>query len=142
MLTEAPIPKNAKVYLDKPYVKIFWDPAGQILASLWNGFSTFDEISVIGQRILDAVSFEKAEKVLYDARYIEVLDDESQLYISNKFTKDMVRAGVKYAATVLPEDAFAKFSVDNIQKTITDNHEACVNYFRSFKQAMEWLESK
>ena len=142
MTTELEIPQGATVYLNKPYVKVFWDPAKKVLASMWNGFSTFDEISAIGQRILDAVAFERAEKVLYDARHMEVLDEESQDYISNRFTHDMVGAGVKYAATVLPEDIFAKFSVDNIQEKISNNKEACVNYFGSFKKALEWLDSK
>ena len=136
------IPENAKVYLDKPYVKVFWDSSSKVLASVWKGFSTFDEISSIGFRILDAVIFEKATKVLYDAREMEILDNDSEKYIGGVFTKEMVGAGVKYAAVVLPEDVFAKYSIDNIQQTIISNKKASVNYFKSLSMAIKWLENK
>ena len=142
MISSLSIPHNAKVYLDKPYVKVFWDPATKVLSSVWKGFSTFDEISAIGHRILDAVVFERATKDLYDAREMEILDNDSERYISGAFTKEMVGAGVKYAAAVLPEDVFAKYSIDNIQKTIVDNKKACVNYFKSMSNAVKWLENK
>ena len=142
MLTSPVIPSNAKVYLDKPYVTIFWDKTNNVLSTIWKGFSTYDEISSIGYRILDAVSFEKATKILYDVRRLEVLDNDSQEYISGKFTKEMVTAGVKYAAVVIPEDAFSKSSIDNIQKSILDNKEACINYFNSLPTAAEWLKNK
>lgn len=136
------IPKNAKIYLDKPYVKVFWDPSTKVLSSVWKGFATFVEISSIGFRILDAVIFEKATKVLYDAREMEILDNDSEKYISGVFTKEMLGAGVKYAAVVLPEDVFAKYSIDNIQQTIISNKNACVNYFNSLPKALKWLENK
>lgn len=142
MISHSIIPTGSKVYLDKPYIKVFWNPKSEVLSSLWTGFSSYEEVAAIGGRILDAVIFEKAEKVLYDARELEVLDNDSQMYISNAFTKDMVNAGVKYAATVLPEDIFAQFSVDNIQQSIAGNKDACVNYFKSFSSALAWLENK
>ena len=53
------------------------------------------------------VSFEGAKKVLYDARQIEMLDENSKNYISGDFTHEMIKSGVKYAAAVFPEDIFA-----------------------------------
>ncbi|MDP4679787.1 MAG: hypothetical protein NWS46_05400 [Cyclobacteriaceae bacterium] len=142
MVETSYIPRKAKVYLDKSYVKVYWDPTTKILYTIWKGFSTFDEISAIGHRILDAVVFEKAAKVLYDAREIEILDNDSEKYISGIFTKEMIGAGVKYAAAVLPEDIFAKYSIDNIQKKMIDNKNALVNYFKSMTNAIQWLENK
>ena len=142
MVETSYIPRKAKVYLDKSYVKVYWDPTTKILYTIWKGFSTFDEISAIGHRILDAVVFEKAAKVLYDAREIEILDNDSEKYISGIFTKEMIGAGVKYAAAVLPEDIFAKYSIYNIQKKMIDNKNALVNYFKSMTNAIQWLENK
>ena len=136
------IPHNAKVYLDKPYVKVFWNPTTKVLSSIWKGFSTYDEISAIARRILDAVTFEKATKILYDARELEILDNDSEKYISGAFTKEMVGAGVKYAAAVLPEDSFAQSSIDSIKQTIVHNKKATVNYFKSLPKAVSWLEGK
>lgn len=137
MAATLPIPKNAKVYLDKPYVKVFWDPMNKILSSQWTGFCDFDEISAVGKRILDAVNFEQAKKVLYDARQIEMLDDDSKKYITGNFTKEMIKAGVKYAAAVFPEDILAKLSIDQIQKSLESGTD--VNYFKSQSSAFDWL---
>ncbi len=134
------IPEGAKVYLDKPYVKVFWNPNDKILSSFWNGFSTYDEIIAIGKRILEATALENAIKVLCDARGLEVLDQDSLEYISKSFTADMKAAGVKFAATVIPEDLLAKFSVDEIKKTQNDNKEVTVLYFNSISKAINWLK--
>lgn len=136
------IPENAKIYLNKPYVQLYWDPSTRILTSHWSGFCTFDEIVAVGKRILDAVTFEHAEKVLYDARDIEVLDDQSQRYISGDFTRAMVNSGVKYAATVFPEDVFAKFSIDDIKENLSSNRGTSINYFNTISTAFNWLQSK
>ncbi len=142
MSGDTSIPKDAKIYLNKPYVQLFWDPAGRILTSRWLGFCTNEEINAVGKRILDAVTFEKAEKVLYDARGIELLDEESQNYISGVFVQEMVGSGVKYAATVFPQDLLAKFSIDDIQRKLTRYNASSISFFDSIKSACDWLNSK
>jgi len=140
MIPAVQIPKHANTYLDKPYVKVFWDPMTNILTSSWIGFCDFDEVSAVGHRILDAVSFEGAKKVLYDARQIEMLDESSKSYISGDFTHEMIKAGVKYAAAVFPEDIFAKITIDQIQQKL--NRTAAVTYFKSLKTASDWLKTR
>lgn len=133
---------NMIVYLDKPYVKVFWDPNNGILTSRWSGFCTYDEVRAVGDRIIDAVNFEGVKKVLYDAREIEILDDDSLGYISGDFAKSMIRAGVKYAATVFPEDIIARFSVDTIQERLSQVRGSVVVYYNTLGDASNWLEDK
>lgn len=123
-------------------MQLYWNPKTQILTNRWRGFCSYDEIQAVGTRILDAVVFEKSKKILYDAKQIEVLDEQSQLYISGVFTREMIDAGIKYAATVLPMDIFAKFSVDDIQKKLDRNKGIYVSYFNSFSQATDWLRTR
>ncbi|MDW3211071.1 MAG: hypothetical protein R8N23_14435 [Reichenbachiella sp.] len=136
------IPKDSKVYLNKPYVQVFWSPINKILTSRWTGFCTYDEIKAVAQRIIDAVTFEGARKVLYDAREIEVLDENSQRYIAGDFTKEMIKVGIEYSATVSPLDVFAKFSVDDIQNTIKIPEASHNKFFQSVDEAFDWLKSK
>ncbi|MFY0626872.1 MAG: hypothetical protein JXR07_11280 [Reichenbachiella sp.] len=136
------IPTKAKVYLNKPYVQLYWDGKSSVMTNRWVGFCTFEEILAVGKRITDAVIFEKAEKILYDAHGIEVLDEDSQKYISGAFTREMISAGIKYAATVFPKDVFAKFCVDDIQKKLEKSQGASINYFDSLSKANLWLISK
>jgi hypothetical protein len=139
---ESTLPTSVRLYLDKPYVKLFWDTKDLILTSSWTGFCTEDEILAVGQRIIDAVQIEGARRVLYDARGLEVLDSSSQRYISGKFTTDMMEAGVRVAAVVLPHDLFAQFTVSNIQKKLSTHCGAFVNYFEDFDIAVNWLKVK
>ncbi|WP_109830731.1 STAS/SEC14 domain-containing protein [Reichenbachiella versicolor] len=139
---EIKLPTSAKLYIDKPYVKLYWDFKKKILTSAWTGFCTHDEILAIGQRIIDAVLIEGARKVLYDARGLEVLDASSQRYISGKFTIDMMESGVKVAAVVLPDDLFAQFTVNDIQKKLAMHGGAFVNYFEDLDKAISWLKVK
>jgi len=139
---EIEIPSSARIYLDKPYVKLFWDYQSKILTNTWVGFCTHEEILAVGQRILDVVEIEGVRKILYDARGLEVLDVSSQRYITGKFTIDLMEAGVKVAATVLPKDLFAQFTVDDIQKKLALHGGAFVNYFEEFNNAVNWLSAK
>ena len=136
------IPKNHKIYLNKPYVQVFWNPLNKILTSRWTGFCTYEEIKAVAQRIIDAATFEGASKVLYDAREIEVLDEDSQHYIAGDFTKEMIKAGIEYSATVSPNDVFAKFSVDDIQNSIKIPESSNNKFFQNEEEAFNWLQSK
>ncbi|SMD37831.1 hypothetical protein SAMN04488029_3477 [Reichenbachiella faecimaris] len=142
MHTSIEIPKDAKVYLNKPYVQVFWSPINKILTSRWTGFCTYDEIIAVAQRIIDAVTFEGARKVLYDAREIEVLDEQSQKYIAGDFTKEMIKVGIEYSATVSPTDVFAKFSLDDIQSAIKIAEASKNKFFQDVDEAFNWLLSK
>lgn len=142
MHTSLEIPKDSKVYLNKPYVQVFWNPLNKILTSRWTGFCTYDEIKAVAQRIIDAVNFEGARKVLYDAREIEVLDEDSQRFIAGDFTKEMIKVGIEYSATVSPTDIFAKFSVDDIQSAMKLPESSKNRLFQSMEEAFNWLASK
>jgi len=130
------------IYLDKPYVKVFWSPKDGILTSKWSGFCTYEEVRAVGDRIIDMVNFERVKKVLYDAREIEILDDDSLGYISGDFAKGMMRAGVKYAATVFPEDVIARFSIDTIQRRLSQNKGDLIAYHQTIGAANNWLRNK
>ena len=43
---------KAKYYLDKPYIKVGYDPASGILFNVWGGFASYSEVRQIGQRTL------------------------------------------------------------------------------------------
>ena len=121
---------------------MFWDHKTKILTSRWSGFCTHDEILAVGQRIIDVVHIEGTSRILYDARGLEVLDTSSQRYITGKFTIDLMEAGVRVAAVVLPYDLFAQFTVDDIQKKLAQHGGAFVNYFKDVESAVDWLKVK
>ena len=133
--------KDSKLYLDKPYIKVAWNEKEGILINHFRGFATHEEIVEIGKRIIEAVRTEKATKFLYDARGLEIIDDISRDYIIRDFTHEMVvKAGVLYAATVLPEDIFSRSTMGQIQESLKYLDE--VNqYFQSVTKALEWLRS-
>jgi len=132
--------KDSKLYLDKPYIKIAWNGKESILINHFRGFATYEEISEIGIRILQAVEIEKAKKVLYDARGLEILDDKSRTYIVEDFAQLMADAGVEYAATVFPQDVFARDSISQIRDSL--KYLSDVNqFFGSVTKALEWLRS-
>ena len=61
-------------------------------------------------------------------------------YITGSFTKEMIKAGVTYAAAVFPEDILAKLSIDHIQEKLERGVD--VNYFNSQSSAFDWLKKK
>ena len=142
MSRKSTIPKNSKVYLDKSYVQLYWNPTLKIIVCRWSGFCTHEEISAVALCLMDIVHLEGAKKILYDSQDMEVLDDASQKFISGAFTKQMIKAGVEYSATVFPEDIFAKFAVADIRKSMTNIKESNNSTFDSMKSALAWLKKK
>jgi len=132
--------KDSKLYLDKPYIKIAWNSKEGILINHFEGFATHDEVVEIGKRIIEAVEIEKVKKVLYDARGLEIMDDNSREYIIKDFAYQIGESGVLYAATVLPEDVFARGTMSQIEESLRYLND--VNrYFPSVTKALGWLRS-
>ena len=139
MLSVASLLKDSKMYLDKPYIKVAWhQPTGTIVHH-WKGFATFEEILEVGKRTVAVVQQQHATKILYDIRSMEVLDDKSRDYISSAFTIQMIRAGIHYSATVLPEDPFALHSIQVIKERMERHLPERVRYFKAFNKAIDWL---
>lgn len=139
MLSVASLLRESKIYLDKPYIKVGWHQPSGTIVHCWNGFASFEEILEVGKRTLAAVQQQHATKVLYDTRAMEVLDDRSRDYISGSFTFQMIRAGIHFSATVLPEDPFAQHSIQVIKERMERHLPDRVRYFRAFNKAVEWL---
>ena len=133
---------QAKYYLDKPYITVGYDSVSGILFSIWNGFASFDEVLQISQRTLEAALFEKPTKMLFDTRNMEVLDEESQQYVSHEFSRKMRDLGIKFTAAVLPEDEFAQNSMDRIKNQIFTGTSTEIKYFGEMSAALKWLKSK
>ena len=133
------IPTGVNIYMDKPYIKIYFDSNKGVLFGVFKGFATLVEVEAIGRRMIEAVNREKVQKVLFDTRLIEVLDKESEKFISTTYTNQMISAGVEYSATVMPKDIFAQLSLDNIQKTHFEVGNPRISYFESITKALKWL---
>ena len=132
---------KAKYYLDKPYIKVGYDPSSGILFNIWNGFASYDEVLHIGERTLEAALFERPKKALFDTSNMEVLDERSQHYITNEFAQKLRESGIMYTATVIPEDEFAQTSVDRIKDAIAPKAVTEVRYFKKLSSAVKWLNS-
>lgn len=139
MLSIATLLRESKTYLDKPYIKVAWHPQLNMIVHNWKGFATFEEVQEVGHRTLAAVQLEHAQKVLYDTRGMEVLDDRSRSYIAGEFTIKMIRAGIHYSATITPEDPFAQYSILAIKERMERHLPERVKYFAAFNQAVDWL---
>ena len=142
MLSIASLIKESKTYLDKPYIKVAWHPQLNLIIHDWKGFATFEEILEVGRRTLSAVQMEHATKVLYDTRDMEVLDDRSRNYIAGEFTVKMIRAGIHYSATILPEDPFAQCTIQAIKGSMERHLPERVRYFNTVNKALDWVVSQ
>lgn len=132
---------NARIYIDLPYVKVASHPGWGILFTYWSGFASYEDFVNIGERVSEIISKDQLEKILFDTRELEVIDDYSQAFISGDYTREMIRQGVRFAATVLPTDPIARESLMNIEHTVPVS-EDYNNYFDTAEEAIGWLLSR
>lgn len=130
-----------RVYIDLPYVKVACDLERGILFSYWSGFASYEEFVNIGERIVEIISKDQITRILFDTRDMEVIDDYSQAFISGDYTRDMIRLGIRYAATILPEDPIARESLMHIEHSVPVG-ESHNNYFDTVEESLAWLGSR
>jgi hypothetical protein len=134
--------KKSNLYMDKPYVKIGWNPKDEILASYWKGFFSLEEIVATGNRLIQVAKIEQAQKVLYDTTAMEILDETSQRFIAGEFTRHLVEAGILYSAAIVPKDFMAKTAVENIMAISPESIHNRSKIFNNFNTALRWLRKK
>jgi len=128
-----------ELYYEKSFVKISWDAETGCTVAEWNGFSYGEELKIGMNKILELVRAKKATKTIADLRKMRITSSEDQEWIFKDWTPRAIEAGIKYAASLVPESQLAKSSYD---KTLPEAGSGIkmVN-FSNLDEAKKWLRS-
>ncbi len=95
---------------EKSFVNISWDEEVGCTIAEWKGFSYGEELRIGMNKILELVKVKNATKTVADLRKMRMTSQEDQDWIIKDWTPRAIAAGIKYAASLVPESQVAKSS--------------------------------
>ena len=132
--------KNASPYFESAHIRIFWDEQMQCVVGEWLGFAKGNDFRKPLVKGLELARNMRARKWLADTRKLGVVTKDDLEWHEKELIPQFVQAGVRYVATVIPEDVFAKWSLEALKQAKELKESALiVNTFGTLDEAKAWL---
>ena len=119
-------------------IDISYDPEKGILHCKWKGKQSEEGIKKIGAVILKITRERKIVKILNDNTAVVGSWQDAADWASREWFPDMINAGLRYFAWILPTNIFAELSA----KLAMSGAEDVVVTFQDYETAYRWLVSK
>jgi hypothetical protein len=117
------------------HIEIRYDPESKILHCRWRGKQTTEGIQKAGAVILKITQERKIEKVLNDNSAVVGSWQDAAGWASLEWFPDMIAAGLRHFAWILPTNIFSELSVKGAMAGLDD----VVMTFDNYDKAHEWL---
>lgn len=127
------------MYLDTDYCKVWYDSEIETAVIEWFGSPKSDGFREACMLVIDVLKEHKSYKVLTDNSKAIIFARADQLWLNEVWLPEADKAGYKVSATVIKDDPFVKFAVNNIVK---GRSEKFLNKrFLSQDEARQWLKT-
>jgi hypothetical protein len=130
-------PVKGEVYLDEPWLSIWWDPACSCVHGEWKAFATSVEFRAGLMKGLDAIKHKKAAGYVSDTRKVKVIVHKDQQWVQETWIPLAVAAGLKRLALVTGNPGLGKTTVVELVDQVDDD-----TFLRSFEtvdDAFKWV---
>lgn len=130
------------VYFEDKNWLIEWDEIRKWIKIDMIGFVQGEAHRNGSMKVVELMKQKKATKILTDTRQAKVLGLAEQKWVNEVWVPMMKAAGMRYTATVLPQNVIAQMSINAIaktNKTVADLENA---YFGTIEEAQDWLRTK
>ena len=124
-----------------PNLIVRWDETLPSIIMEWSGFVYGEDFKKAVNQGLDLLVEKKGCKWLADLSKMEVIAQEDQRWLDEKWFPRAARKGVKYIAMVRPRKVISQMSVKRVTGKVGEL-EIETSYFESLEQAREWLKTK
>lgn len=85
------------------------------------------------------VEYYQLKNALIDLRQIKVYAEGNDEYIKNTWFPKMIKLGLKKVAFVVPQDLFAKVTMQKAHTTKKSEVNIDMNHFQTIEEAKKWL---
>jgi hypothetical protein len=117
------------------HVEVRYDPEAKILHCRWRGKQTTEGIQKAAAIILKITRERKIEKVLNDNADVIGSWQDAAGWAATEWFPDMIAAGLRHFAWILPTNVFAELSV----RRAIAGMDGVVMTFNDYEKAYEWL---
>ncbi len=131
------VPPKSDVYVDEPWLTIWWDRAHNCVHGEWKAFATSAEFRAGLMKGLGAIKEKRATAYVSDTRKVKVIVQKDQEWVKETWIPLAVAEGLKRVALVTGAAGLGKTTVLEIVKQVDD--EAFLRSFDSLAEAFDWL---
>lgn len=130
--------RTAMPYYDASFLKIHWNEKINCVQMEWKKFVHGEGFRSGLNKGLELVNSRKTAKWLADLKHLRVISVADQEWSKNDWFPRAISNGIRHMAIVLPDDLFAKLSVNSIMTNV-EISELFVRYFNDVNDAEQWL---
>jgi hypothetical protein len=121
--------------LDLGYVTISFVPEKKCLIQTWKKFCTTEEYKAAQEKCLELIIAKGCKGFISDTTNAGLLKAEATEWAGEVLVPKLIAAGVKNVEVVLPQSAFTKMTLINLEKEVG----AFMRYYGSLESALAAL---
>lgn len=124
-----------QVVINETYGKFGYDMELKAMFHYWKGFLLLDEVKYVAEYTNPLMQSLGLVNVIADHTEMELFSEDVVAYISGTWIPEQEQAGVKYIYVVLSEEAFAKFSAQDMHEQAKETSVIEINHFSNIADA-------
>jgi len=118
------------------FLEISYVPEKNCLVQTWKGFCTSEEFRAGQLKTAELFVAKRCKNFVSDAKDAGLLKKEDTDWVTEVVTPQLVKAGMSVLNLVIPESAFTKMTVMNLEKSEKDAKNSGLAYFSSLESAL------
>jgi hypothetical protein len=128
------------MYLNSDYCNVWYDSEIEAAVIEWIGAPKSNKFREACMLVIDVLKEHNSHKVLTDNSKAVIFGRSDQIWLNEVWLPQAEKVGYRISATVIKDDPFVKFAVNNIVKERGDKF---INKrFLSHDEAKEWLKTQ
>lgn len=131
------VPHTGDVYLDEPWLTIWWDRSCNCVHGEWKAFATSAEFRAGLMKGLEAIKDKSATSYVSDTRKVKMIVKKDQDWVRETWIPRTVAEGLKRVAVVTGAAGLGKTTVLEMVKQVDD--EVFLRSFDSVADAFTWV---
>lgn len=125
-----------QIVIDETYGKFGYDSELRAMFHYWKGFLMLDEVKHVAKVTNDLMEQFGLTNVIADHNEMELFSDNVSAYISGTWIPEQEKVGVKNIYVVLSEEAFAKFTAEDMHEQAKENSSINISHYGSINDAI------
>jgi len=121
------------------YLVISYVPEKNCLVQTWKGFCTSEEYRDGMRKSVEFFIQKRCKNFVSDATNASLLKKEDTDWVTSEITPQFVKAGMQVLNLVLPESAFTKMTIMNLENAEKEAKNSGMAYFNSLDSALASL---
>lgn len=121
------------------YLVISYVPEKNCLVQTWKGFCTSEEYRDGMRKSVEFFIQKRCKNFVSDASNASLLKKEDTDWVTSEITPQFVKAGMQLLNLVLPESAFTKMTIMNLENAEKEAKNSGMAYFNSLESALASL---